>query len=101
MVAYVGGLVTTIVAMNVFDAAQPALIYLVPYCLLTVMALGAARGEFQELWDYSEEEEEEDAAGGDAAKAAAADKAAGATAAGAAKAPADADAAQAETKKDL
>lgn len=59
MLAYVAGLVATIVAMNVFEAAQPALIYLVPFCLLAVMGLAAAKGELKEVWDYAEEEDSE------------------------------------------
>jgi uncharacterized protein YacL len=60
MGAYVGGLIATILAMNIFDAAQPALIYLVPFCLLTVMGLAGAKGEFKEVWEYTEEDEEEE-----------------------------------------
>lgn len=33
-----------------FQAAQPALLYLVPCTLLPVMARAAARGEWGELW---------------------------------------------------
>jgi minor histocompatibility antigen H13 len=60
MSAYVAGLVTTIVAMNMFSAAQPALLYLVPACLLTVLTLAFFKGELAELWAYSEEDEEND-----------------------------------------
>jgi minor histocompatibility antigen H13 len=35
MLGYLLGLVTTIVVMNKFNAAQPALLYLVPACLLS------------------------------------------------------------------
>jgi minor histocompatibility antigen H13 len=58
MVAYVAGLVATIVAMNVFSAAQPALLYLVPACLLTVLITATVKGELAELWAYTEEDEE-------------------------------------------
>lgn len=60
MSAYVAGLIATIFAMNIFEAAQPALIYLVPFCLLTVMGLALAKGELKEVWDYTEEDEEAD-----------------------------------------
>jgi len=60
MAAYVAGLVTTIVVMHVFDAAQPALLYLVPFCLGTSFVVAVARGELSELLAYSEEEEEEE-----------------------------------------
>lgn len=35
MVGYALGLITTIVIMNKFNAAQPALLYLVPACLIS------------------------------------------------------------------
>ena len=38
---YVGGLVATILVMNVFKAAQPALLYLVP-AIIGALALHAA-----------------------------------------------------------
>jgi minor histocompatibility antigen H13 len=60
MCAYVLGLITTVVAMNVFLAAQPALLYLVPACLLTALAMAACKGELKMLWNYSEEDEEEE-----------------------------------------
>ena len=44
-VGYVVGLATTIVVMNVFKAAQPALLYIVPALFLfTFSAAGASRG---------------------------------------------------------
>lgn len=36
-------------------AAQPALLYLVPACVLVPLGLAKIRGEFTELWNYSEE----------------------------------------------
>jgi hypothetical protein len=65
MCAYVAGLIATIIAMNVFLAAQPALLYLVPACLLTVLAMAAAKGEVKELWNYAEVDEEEEEKGKD------------------------------------
>jgi minor histocompatibility antigen H13 len=59
MCAYVLGLIATVIAMNVFLAAQPALLYLVPACLLTALAMAAGKGELKVLWNYSEEDEEE------------------------------------------
>lgn len=58
MAAYVAGLVATIVAMNVFEAAQPALIYLVPFCVGAVLVLAKVRGEVREVWEYAEEDDE-------------------------------------------
>jgi minor histocompatibility antigen H13 len=44
--------------MIVFEAAQPALLYLVPACLGSSLACAFVRGQMKELFDYSEEEEE-------------------------------------------
>jgi len=58
--AYVLGLVATNAAMFFFESAQPALLYLVPACLLGSLLTAVVRGELKELLDYSEEEEEEE-----------------------------------------
>ena len=44
-----------------FNAAQPALLYLVPACLGSSFLCAVIRGEVKELLAYSEEEEEEEA----------------------------------------
>ena len=44
---YVLGLAATIVVMNVFEAAQPALLYIVPAVIGAVAAHAAYRNEFQ------------------------------------------------------
>ncbi len=41
-----------------FEAAQPALLYLVPACLGSSLLCAFVRGELKELFEYSEEEEE-------------------------------------------
>lgn len=87
VLAYVGGLALTSLALALMDTAQPALLYLVPCLLLTTVALALARGEFFALWKYDEEAVE----GGNAVK----------TVGGAAGAAADGEAASAgETKKE-
>uniref|UniRef100_A0A0N5AVH9 Minor histocompatibility antigen H13 n=1 Tax=Syphacia muris TaxID=451379 RepID=A0A0N5AVH9_9BILA len=53
--AYAFGLLLTMLMMHLFKAAQPALLYLVPVCLLVPLALAAMRGEAAELWNYCEE----------------------------------------------
>jgi len=58
--AYVLGLVATNAVMFYFEAAQPALLYLVPACLLGSLLTAVVRGELKELLAYSEEEEEEE-----------------------------------------
>merc|ERR1719464_438096 len=57
LVGYFIGMVTTLVSMLYFEAAQPALLYLVPSCLIVVMGYALCEGELLELWSYTEEEE--------------------------------------------
>ena len=45
---------------TVFEAAQPALLYLVPACLGSSLLCATMRGELKELFAYSEEEEEDE-----------------------------------------
>jgi minor histocompatibility antigen H13 len=59
LIAYVLGLMTTLLVMIKFNAAQPALLYLVPACLGSSFGCALWRGEVKELLGYSEEEEEE------------------------------------------
>lgn len=49
-IAYAVGLMMANVAVYVMDMGQPALLYLVPCCLGTMMVLGNQRGEMSELW---------------------------------------------------
>jgi minor histocompatibility antigen H13 len=63
LLAYALGLVATNVSMHVMDAAQPALLYLVPFVLAGAAAASAAGGTAKELWAYSEEEPDPAAAG--------------------------------------
>lgn len=58
LIAYFLGLGTTLAVMIFFNAAQPALLYLVPACLGSSFACAIWRGEVKELLEYSEEEEE-------------------------------------------
>jgi len=55
MIFYALGLFTTVFIMYTFQAAQPALLYLVPACLGSVLVLAVIRGELKDLWNYSEE----------------------------------------------
>lgn len=59
LVGYILGLATTLFVMFRFNAAQPALLYLVPACLGTSFGCAMIRGEVQLLLQYSEEEEDE------------------------------------------
>ena len=62
---YLLAIICTIIVMLVFDHGQPALLYLVPGCLLSVVGTAIYNKEFNEMWEFSEEEfitppEEED-----------------------------------------
>ena len=47
--AYLGGLITTVVILHVFNSAQPALLYLVPACIGSALLTSLARGELMLL----------------------------------------------------
>ncbi|XP_045502015.1 minor histocompatibility antigen H13 [Colias croceus] len=53
--AYVVGLLATILVMHVFKHAQPALLYLVPACLGTPLALALLRGDINALFNYEDQ----------------------------------------------
>jgi minor histocompatibility antigen H13 len=55
MAGYVLGLGTTIAVMNIFNAAQPALLYIVPAVLGAVAARAAAAGELAAVLAWEEE----------------------------------------------
>ena len=63
MIAYVLGLGVTLFVMIYFQAAQPALLYLVPACLGSSFLCAIVRGEVSALLAYSEEEEEDESEG--------------------------------------
>jgi minor histocompatibility antigen H13 len=48
--AYLFGLVTTMTVMHMFKAAQPALLYLSPACMLSFFLTALIRGELKEAW---------------------------------------------------
>jgi minor histocompatibility antigen H13 len=52
--AYAGGVGTTILVMNVFKAAQPALLYIVPSILGALAVHSALKGEFGLLFGWKE-----------------------------------------------
>jgi len=49
-------IITTVIIMLVFDHGQPALLYLVPACLLSVIINALRLGEFKKIWEFNEEE---------------------------------------------
>uniref|UniRef100_A0A7S3FX05 Signal peptide peptidase n=1 Tax=Strombidium rassoulzadegani TaxID=1082188 RepID=A0A7S3FX05_9SPIT len=54
-VGYLLAMVVTIVIMLVFEHGQPALLYLVPGCLLSVSATALWKGELGKMWNFDEE----------------------------------------------
>ena len=59
MFFYCLGLFMTLFIMYAFEHAQPALLYLVPACLISSLISGYQQGHLKQLWNYSEEDEEE------------------------------------------
>lgn len=74
IVCYMLGLIATLSAMHIYNAGQPALLYLVPACLGGAITVGFLRQEFGALFAYNEEPTEEQKA---ALEASASAKAAG------------------------
>ncbi|KAL7066558.1 signal peptide peptidase family protein [Cryptosporidium serpentis] len=58
LIAYQLGLLITACVMFYFKAAQPALLYLVPFCILSLLASLYHRNQFIDAWNYSEETED-------------------------------------------
>jgi minor histocompatibility antigen H13 len=52
MVFYVGSLVTTVAVMIFFEAAQPALLYIVPYVLIACLGTALLSGEWKDLTGF-------------------------------------------------
>ena len=55
MLGYTLGIVATLFVMYYFQAAQPALLYLVPGCLFSSILVAFSNKEFNTLWEFSEE----------------------------------------------
>ena len=45
--------------MYIFEAAQPALLYLVPACILSTLGTAVVKGQVGLLWGYNQEELDE------------------------------------------
>ena len=54
MAGYLVGIVLTVAVMLVFDHGQPALLYLVPCCLLSVVVTALAHGEVSQVTEFEE-----------------------------------------------
>ncbi|GAM21535.1 hypothetical protein SAMD00019534_047100 [Acytostelium subglobosum LB1] len=55
LIAYALGLATTIIVMHTFQAAQPALLYLVPFCIGGSLLTAAFKGQVSQLINFSAE----------------------------------------------
>jgi minor histocompatibility antigen H13 len=55
IVGYIIGMITTLVVLNVFHHAQPALLYLVPGVVGSLWGVAWARGEVGVMWGYTED----------------------------------------------
>lgn len=55
-IGYLIAIICTVVIMIVFEHGQPALLYLVPGCILSVSATAFMKGEFPALWDFQEDD---------------------------------------------
>jgi len=55
MIGYFIAILTTVAVMMYFDHGQPALLYLVPGCLASVLINGASKGQLKQLQEFSEE----------------------------------------------
>lgn len=60
VVGYVLGMITTLLAMQYSNHAQPALLYLVPGVLISLWGTALCRGEIRAMWNFSDGEEEDD-----------------------------------------
>jgi minor histocompatibility antigen H13 len=55
IVGYLIAIITTVVIMFIFNHGQPALLYLVPGCLLGVLITALIKGETKQVWEFVEE----------------------------------------------
>lgn len=54
MIGYFIAILTTVAVMLYFDHGQPALLYLVPGCLVSVLINAARKGDLKTIWDFDE-----------------------------------------------
>jgi len=55
IIGYLVAILTTVVIMIIFDHGQPALLYLVPGCLISVAITAMMKDEMNVVWNHSEE----------------------------------------------
>lgn len=52
LTGYSLGLFTTMAVMHLFRTAQPALLYISPACIMSVLITGFIRGELKDMWEW-------------------------------------------------
>ena len=68
IVAYVLSLGVTLAAMLIFEAAQPALLYIVPFVLCASFGVAITKGELNELWSFEVPDDDDEGGGRKAPK---------------------------------
>ena len=59
-IGYIVGIISTFLAMFIFDHPQPALLFLVPTCTLSVLIMALVKGQVKDLKDYNANPEKEE-----------------------------------------
>jgi minor histocompatibility antigen H13 len=62
VIGYLVAIITTVVIMFIFNHGQPALLYLVPGCIFSVIITALIRGEFKQVMEFVEDKYYEHAA---------------------------------------
>ncbi len=58
-IAYILALFCTIFVMHVFKHAQPALLYIVPLCLILPLTVALIKGDLKSMFEYRDHTEEQ------------------------------------------
>lgn len=59
-VSYIASLITTVLVLHVFKHGQPALLYIVPYLIISVLLIAFVKGDLGELLAYNEEQKNDE-----------------------------------------
>ena len=57
LMGYLGGLIATLLVMQIAEHAQPALLYLVPGVLGSIWGMALVKGDLKTLWNYDESDD--------------------------------------------
>lgn len=55
VIGYLIAIITTVVIMFIFNHGQPALLYLVPGCIFSVLICSLIKGEFKQVYEFVED----------------------------------------------